>query len=87
MHRPSTAVLIAILCAAPAAAAQTAADKLPATLNFGTGFVGSSASATPGSRPQYVIGADIPLSRLWSLRLEAGRRFPFSQRWQPDGTV
>lgn len=80
------ALLIAALGMAAPAAAQTSTDAPRATLNVAVGMIGSSADATPGSRPIYAVGADMPLSSLWSLRVEAGRRFPSSQRWRRDVT-
>ena len=78
----SITVVMAVLGLAAPAAAQTSADTPRATLNVAVGMIGSSSDATPGSRPLYAIGADMPLSNLWSLRVEAGRRFPSSQQWR-----
>lgn len=80
------ALLITVLGLAAPAAAQTSADTPRATANVAVGMAGSSSDATPGSRPIYAIGADMPLSSIWSLRVEAGRRFPSSQQWHRDVT-
>lgn len=82
MHRTIATLLVLAAAAAPAAA-QTTASKPPASLNFGTGLVSSVGDITD-SVPQYVIGADVPVFRFVSIRVEAGPRLPFRRQTSVD---
>lgn len=80
MHVPVMAAVAMVLMATGAsnAAGQTAEPPRRPSLNIGAGYVSASSDLPrdnpPGGAALFTVGSDIPLSRRWSVRLEAGRR-------------
>lgn len=73
--------IIQIAGAALAAATMCAATAEARTLNLGVGLVGSSAKATPGVSSHWFAGVDLPFAERWSVRIDAGRRWPGRRSW------
>lgn len=76
-----------LLVIAVAAPARAQGEKPSPSLNLALGSVGSTSESLSGSLAALSIGTDIPLTRRWGLRLEAGQRLPRHRQSREQMTV